>query len=180
MMNRQLTRFSLGTALLGASVLAAMPATVAAGGFIAVEGTSIDYRGTVGEDINPRGLRLRLGVPLAPNIDVEAHIGGSRDRDVPGYDSIGTAYAGAFLKGYIPLGYTSAFFMAAGLSAVELQQTIDARRFDDQDAGFSWGFGLETEISDNADLTADYTRYLSGDGLFEEVSAVSFGLKVYF
>ena len=179
-MCRQITKSTLAAAVLAAGLILGATGSAYAGGFIAIEGTSVDYRGAVGEDINPRGLRLRLGVPVAPNIDIEAHIGGSKDSDVAGYDSIGTAYAGAFLKGYIPLGYTSALFMSAGLSAVELQQNIGGQRFDDHDAGFSWGLGLETEITRNADLTADYTRYLSGDGMFEEVSAVSFGLKVYF
>ena len=49
-----------------------------------------------------------------------------------------------------------------------------------QRGGLSWGAGLETELTDRIDLSADWVRHVGDEGEFEAVDAVSLGLKLYF
>ncbi len=169
-------KFLLITTLL--SAFAATSAT--ASSYISVEGTSVTVENNLDSELNPMGLRFRLGTPIAQNLDLEAHVGfGSDDRD-SSYDEFSSAYMGLFLKGYVPIGFNSAFYAMGGFSAVNLTQVVDGREFSDERTGLSYGAGMETKISERIDLTADYMRYVRDEGLFEDISAVSFGLKFYF
>jgi len=151
-----------------------------ASSYFAIEGSSVSVDNNLTDELNPRGLRLRLGAQISDGFDIEGHIGFTSDRDVDQLDKFGTSYMGAYLKGYVPLGFNSALFGLAGYTNVELTQTINEQEFSDDRTGFSYGFGMETQLSENVDLTADYMRYLRDEGLFAEISAVSFGIKVYF
>lgn len=151
-----------------------------AGGYIGLDGTSLGLDNRLDEDLNPRGARIRLGMRLDDIFDVEVHLGGGTDRHTTAFDDFSAGYAGAFLKAYLPVGQRSALFGLAGASGVEITQSINGREFSDSRSGFSYGFGLETELSERLDLSADYVRYVSGDGEFSEISAVSLGVKWYF
>ncbi len=153
-----------------------------ASGYFAIEGTSgtleVDSSGS--SEIDPGGMRLRLGARIDDTFDLETHFGFLRDNNTDSYDHLDAAFAGVYLKGYLPVGFNSALFALGGMTAVELGQEVGGQRFTDSRSGFSYGFGLETQLSENADLTADYMRYIADDGLFEHFSAVSFGVKLYF
>ena len=155
-------------------------ATAQADGYFALEGSAVSVADNPQEQLNPMGLRLRLGTRIGQSFDIEGHVGFAVDEDTDSFEEFSASYVGAYLKAYVPLGFNSALFGAAGYTRVELGQTIGGREFVDDRAGFSYGFGMETQLSDRVDLTADYMRYLQGEGLFEELSAVSFGIKVYF
>ncbi len=151
-----------------------------AGGYIGLDGSSLDIENTLDDELNPGGIRLRLGMPVAPMFDVELHIGGGSESETLVADRFTASYMGAFLKGYLPVGRRSALFALAGFSAVDFTQTFDGRDFSDERSGFSYGFGLETEISQRLDLSADYVRYVRNDGPFSELSSVNLGIKLYF
>ncbi len=151
-----------------------------AGSYITVDGTSVTVQDNLDGELNPMGMRFRLGTQVGRNLDVEAHFGFGADLRDSAYDEFGTSYAGLYLKGYVPVGYNSAFYGLAGRSAVSLSQTINGQEFSDERYGFSFGAGLETKISERVDLTADYMRYVRDEGLFKDISAVSFGVKFYF
>jgi len=151
-----------------------------AGSYITLEGTSVTVQDNLDGELNPMGLRFRLGAPVGHNLDVEAHLGFSADLRDSAYDEFGTSYAGLFLKAYLPVGYNSAFYGLVGSSVVSLTQTVNAQEFTDERYGFSYGAGLETKLSERVDLTADYIRYVRDEGLFKDISAVSFGVKFYF
>ena len=152
----------------------------AAGSYIGLDGSAIDVDTGADDEIRPLGARLRLGTRLARNFDLEAQFGGGTDNDVDLFDRFSAAYIGVYLKGYLPIGRYSALFGLAGASAVELTQRINNSEFRDDRAGFSFGFGLETQLSSRFDLSADFMRYSLDDDEFSEVSAVNLGLKYYF
>jgi len=151
-----------------------------AGGYIGLDGSSLNIENSLDDELNPGGLRLRLGMPIAPLVDIELHLGGGHESRTTAADSFSAVYTGAFLKGYLPVGRRSAFYALAGVSAVDYTQTFDGRDFSDERSGFSYGFGLETEISRRMDLSADYVRYVRDDGPFSELSSVNLGIKLYF
>lgn len=161
-------------------VLPALTGVSHASGYLAIDGSSVTVNNSVDDDLNPRGLRLRLGVRVSKNFDLEAHFGGGTDEKTNAFDEFSTSYMGVYLKGYHPIGRRSALFALAGGAAVELTQTLGSSEFTDDRASFSYGFGLETQISHALDLSADYMRYILNDDEFSEVSAVNLGLKWYF
>lgn len=161
-------------------VLATASPTAQAGGYVAIDGSSITLGDSFADDLNPLGGRLRFGLRVSDAFDFEVHAGLSSDEDNESFDEFRTSFAGAYLKGYAPIGERSALFALAGVAGVEYTQTIGDIEFSDDRGGFSYGVGLETELAERIDLSADWMRYLSGDESFEQVDAVSLGLKFYF
>lgn len=161
-------------------LLAAYSHQATASSYFTVEGTSVTVQDNLDGDLNPVGLRFRLGIPVGANLDIEAHMGFSGENRHSAYDDFGATYGGLYLKAYLPVGFNSALYGLGGFSGVSLSQTVSGNEFSDERFGFSYGAGLETKISERVDLTADYMRYVRDEGLFEDISAVSFGLKFYF
>jgi len=151
-----------------------------ASNYLAIDASSVTVTNTGEDDINPRGFRARLGVRVSEVFDLEAHFGSATDDETEAYDELNATYMGLYLKGYLPVGQRSALFALAGGASVELTQTLADGKFSDDRSGFSYGFGLETELSRALDLSADYTRYSLDDDNFSDVSAVNIGLKWYF
>lgn len=166
------------TSLLAA--LATSSSVSASSSYITIEGTSVTVQDNLDGELNPMGLRFRMGMPIGANLDIEGHFGFGADNRDSAYDEFGATYGGLYLKGYMPIGYNSAFYALGGYSGVSLSQTINDNEFSDERFGFSFGAGFETKISERADITADYMRYVRDEGLFEDISAVSFGIKFYF
>lgn len=150
------------------------------GGYIGIDGASISVDNSLDGDLNPRGMRLRLGTRISHTFDIEVHLGSGHDSSAQSFDKFRTTFAGVYLKGYLPIGDRSALYGMAGGAAVELTQTIDERNFSDDRSGFSYGFGLETQISANLDLSGDYVRYSLDDEEYSAVDAFTLGLKWYF
>jgi len=162
-------------------LICAFAATSAsASSYITIEGTSVTVQENLDGQLNPMGLRFRLGTPVGENLDMEAHFGFGGDSRSEAYDDFATQFAGLYLKGYVPIGFNSALYGLGGYSMVGISQTVQGKEFSDERYGFSYGAGLETRISERVDLTADYMRYVRDERLFEDISAVSFGLKFYF
>lgn len=168
------------TTLLAASVASFATTPALASSYITVEGTSVTVEDNLDGDINPMGLRFRFGTPIGKNLDMEAHLGFGMDDRNSNYEEFSSAVAGVFLKAYIPIGFNSAFYGLAGYSAMTITQTVNGQDFEDERRGLSYGAGFETKISGRVDLTADYVRYVKDEGLYEDISAVSLGLKFYF
>ncbi len=153
------------------------------GTYFAIERTAVSIDSSSGvqsEEISPTGIRLKVGTGISHAFDLEAQFGGATDEPAGPFDEFDAAYAGVYLKGYLPLGFRSALFGMGGFSWMELTEIIDDRELSDRRAGFSYGFGLETQISDNIDLSADYMRYTQDEGIYDEISTINFGVKVYF
>ena len=158
----------------------ASPMQAAADMYIGVDGASMSVESTQNDDLNPLGMRLRMGVRLNEFFDLEAHLGGGSDTESASYDSFSTSYAGAYLKGYLPFGHRSAVFGLVGLSGLTHSQDVNGRTFTDSQSGFSYGIGMETQLSERLDLSADVMSYSADGAEFSDVTAVSFGLKWYF
>ena len=161
-------------------LLAALAGLAQADQYIAIEGTSGTLENPNQYELDPSGIRFRLGTRVDETFDLEVQFGFLGDNSTVNFDKLSASFAGVYLKGYLPVGYNSALFALGGFTAVELTQEVNDQRFTDSRGGFSYGVGLETKLTENADLTADYMRYIAEDGLFEHFSAVSFGVKLYF
>ncbi len=153
------------------------------GTYFSIEHTSVSvgsssHHSTSSAD--PSGLRFKFGTRLTHSFDLEAQLGAAVDEKSKLDTEFSAAYAGVYLKGYLPLGFKSALFGLAGMSYMDLTQSNDQLESTNYQSGFSYGFGLETQLTKNLDLTADYMRYTQYTGVFDELSAVNFGLKVYF
>ncbi len=151
-----------------------------AGPYLGIDGSAFSLDGSSDDDLNPRGVRLRLGLPISRVFDLEGHFGFGSEDDVDAFDEIDVVYSSVFLKAHAPLGARTTAYAMAGLTAVELTETIGRREFSDEDASISFGFGLETVLSKRVDLSADYVFYSQDVGIFDDLSAVSLGLKFYF
>jgi len=156
--------------------------------YFALEYSSVSI-GTTGpanvEDVNPTGLRLRLGTDISKNLDIEAQFGAGDDVDVTDLDAVAAIYGGVYLKTYLPVGSRSALFALGGWGFSTIVDVIDTEDEDSdvlfERSGLSYGLGFESELSNNLDLTADYMVYSQGEpGVYDEVSAVNVGLKLYF
>ena len=154
--------------------------TTNANGYVGLDGASIGVENQLNDELNPHGMRLRLGMRLSDLLDFELHLGGGTDNATAVFNSFSAAYLGAYLKGYLPLGQRSAAFALAGVSGISYSQEIDDRYFTDTQSGLSFGFGLETQLTDRLDLSADYMLYSNDGSQFSELSAMSFGIKYYF
>ena len=150
------------------------------GPYFGIDGSSFSLDGSIDDDLNPRGVRLRLGLPISRVFDLEGHLGFGSEDDVDAFDEIDVVFSSVFLKAHAPLGARTTAYAMAGVTALELTETIGRREFTDEDAGISFGFGLEVVLSRRVDLSADYVFYSQDVGIFEDLSAVSLGLKLYF
>ncbi len=148
--------------------------------YFSIDGSSVSLENETDSDLTAGGMRFRMGTQISEVFDIEGQLGFSFDKDTESYDGLGAAYMGAYLKGYIPVGHFSALYGLAGWSNVSLSQEVGQGEFTEERSGFSWGFGLETQLTTNLDITADYMSYVRNEGLFTNVSALSVGLKLYF
>ena len=162
------------------AALALLPATGAHAAYFALDGSSVSFGDRVDEDLNPRGGRLRLGARLADRFDVELHAGRSREDEVAGLDRLEVGWVGAYLKAYLPVGSRSALYALGGLAGTRIERTLGEIELEDERAGFSFGAGLETELTERIDLSADWVRYLDREDASGEIDAVNLGLKWYF
>ena len=149
-------------------------------GYIGLDGTSLMVENSAGDDVNPRGVRLRLGTSIDDVFDFELHVGGGRESQSASSDRFSTTYLGAFVKGHLPLSHRSAVFALAGFSGVGISQRVGLSEFSDSRGGFSYGFGMETNLSNRINLSGDFIRYVGEEGEFAAVSAVNLGIKLYF
>jgi len=154
--------------------------TASAETYFSVDGSRLTFETDADDDLASGGLRFRMGTQLTTLIDVETQIGFSFNNDTQSFDSFGATFFGGYLKGYAPLGKRSAVFGLVGFTALSLTQDIGSSEFSEDRGGFSWGFGMETQLTRNTDLTADFMSYIRDDGLFENISAVNVGIKLYF
>ena len=176
-MNRTIARHITLPALLALAMSLSLPISVRAEGYIGLDGSSIGIAGPdVSDELNPLGLRGRVGLPMGQLLDLEAHLGFGQEENVDGVDKFDTSFAGVYLKAYLPLGQRSALYGLAGGATVQITRTLHGRDISEEQSGFSYGFGLETELTRRLDLTADWMRYASEREQFEGVSAV----KLYF
>lgn len=159
---------------------ALVPAAAPAGGYVALDGSSVTLGTAFDEDLNPRGGRLRLGLRVSESFDVEVQAGVTRDDDTASFERFDASWAGLYLKAYLPIGERSAFYALGGAASVELTQSVGGAELTDERGDFSYGFGLETSLTERLDLTADWMRYVGDEGAFERIDAASIGLKLYF
>lgn len=136
-------------------------------------------------DANPASLKLKYGQYLSPNLAIEGHLlfGISDDSiNVNGIDvDIELSQAlSIFLKGDINLTATTNLYGLIGFSRGELEASVP--EFDvsvtEKDSDLSYGVGIESEISPNLLISAEYISYLSEDTY--DYSGFNFGISKKF
>ena len=167
------------------AALLLVPAGGAGAAYFGLDGSAMtlgDGGGAVvdEDDPDPRGGRLRLGARLGDRLDVELHAGRSSAEDGATFERLRVGWIGAYLKAYLPVGSRSALYALGGVAGARVGRELGGREIEDERGGLSYGAGLETELTERIDLSADWVRYLDDEGGLGEVDAVSIGLKLYF
>ena len=68
------------------------------------------------------------------------------------------------------------FLYSAKLTRIAGDEELVDRQF-----GLSYGVGVETPLSSNIDLSADFMRDSQGEeGEFDEISSINYGVEIYF
>ncbi len=150
--------------------------------YFALEGTALSVSSSTAQDVqfSPVGVRLKVGSRLSQAFDLEAQIASTSDDETQVFDQFDATLAGVYLKGYLPLGFRSALYGLGGYNWTKFTGVLADRELVNRQSGFSYGFGMETQLSENIDLSADFIRYTHQEGEYDEVSSVNFGVKVYF
>lgn len=150
-------------------------------GYIGIDGALMSLEEPIGETIEPASLRLRLGGRIAPQLDLEGHFAFTIDSDEKYGAQWSTSIAAAFLKGYLPLGRYSSLYGLGGFSSITVVETVNRVDYYDDDIwGLAYGIGFETVLSERVDLSLDWVQYLHDDEVYDGLSALSFGFKIYY
>lgn len=165
--------------LLAFGVSAAV-STAQANSYLGLDYTTLNIEDSINSELNPKGLRLRLGFRFSDTFDIEIQAGSTEDDDTRVFQELSVTYAGAYLKGYLPFGQRSAFYAMGGMAAMTVDQDVGGRKISNRESDYSYGFGLETQLTRQLDLSADYMRYTSDIATFSDISTVNIGLKWYF
>ena len=128
----------------------------------------------------PTGVRIKIGTSLSYAFDIEAQMAATSDDSAKALDQFDTSLAGVYLKGYLPLGFRSSVYGVGGYSWTKFTAISGDQEFVNRQSGFSYGFGVETRLTDNIDLSADFMNYSQEDAEYDEVVSVNFGIKLYF
>jgi len=130
------------------------------GSYFSIERSALFVDGSLNEqtlDSRPVGIRFKLGTRLTRWFDIEGQFGGASENTKNQFnEDVDARFAGLYLKGHLPLGFRSSLF------------------------AFSFGVGVASQITKRFDLTADYINYGREEGVFDGLSAVNFGVKLYF
>lgn len=104
---------------------------------------------------------LRLGVPLAPNLAIEARAGTGLGRySDNGFRAEVRSFYGAYVKGSLPLSRQFSLYAVGGVAGVNLK-----RNFGDgetRDSGLSLGVGGDLDLGNGAGLNFEWTRLPEG------------------
>ena len=189
------TRSLALAALLFASLFTAAPAYAAnlSFGYISLQGTvsAIDSNAPSRfNDDAQGGFRLKFGKTVSRFFDVEAQFGAAvnnRNRSFRSSDELLVRYAGVYLKGHLPVGSRSSLFALTGYSTVNIREDFGRREFgenrlefEETNAGFSFGFGGQIQVSRRLDFSADVVTYTQDFDQFDDVTTFNFGLEYYF
>ena len=113
------------------------------------------------DTITPAVAAATLGARLSPNVAIEGRIGGGLGRtDTNSYGvEVRSLYAG-YIKGILPLSPVFSIYGLGGVAAVNLKR--DFGDAETHDSGFSYGIGMDFNLSRSASLSVEYTRLATG------------------
>ena len=116
------------------------------------------------DSITPATAMFIFGAPLTPNLSMEARLGGglgSAQTNFYGLD-VRSVFAG-YLKGSVPLAPGFSLYGLGGVANVNLRR--DFGLVYANDTGFSYGVGMEFNLTTNSRLSLEWTHLVSGDNL---------------
>ena len=105
---------------------------------------------------------LRLGVPLAPNLAIEARAGTGLGRySDNGFRAEVRSFYGAYVKGSLPLSRQFSLYAVGGIAGVNLKRNFgDGETRDD---GLSLGVGGDLKLGNGAGINFEWTRLPEGN-----------------
>ena len=114
--------------------------------------------------ITPTVALLRFGVPVAPNLAIEARAGaGLGNTSTDGYGlTLQSMYAG-YLKGSLPLAPGFSLYALGGVAALNLRRDFGIG--DTRDTGLSFGLGADFDLGSGATLNVEWARLPDGNNL---------------
>jgi len=150
--------------------------------YFSIEGTALSVGSSSQSEaqFEPVGVRLKVGTGLSRSFDLEAQIAASSDDSTGSLDQFDASQAGVFLKGYLPLGFRSSLYAIGGYNWTKFTAYSGGQEFVDRQSGFAYGFGVETRLSKNIDLSADFMNFSLDEAEYDDVSSINVGVKVYF
>jgi len=171
------------SAVLGISAVLSLPAFANHDTtYFSIEGTALNVGSSRQSDVQfePVGVRLKVGTGLSRAFDLEAQVAASSDDSIEALDQLDASQAGVFLKGYLPLGFRSSLYGVGGYHWTKFTAASVDQELVDRQSGFAFGFGVETRLSKNIDLSADFMSFTVDEAEYDEVSSINVGVKVYF
>ena len=128
----------------------------------------------VSETFVPTAVILRLGHSFNSNFSVEARLGTGLDDDTQFVPELGVDGINATLEldtimaaygvGHMDLAESISAYGMLGVSRVSATaagQGFPASRESDSESGFSYGAGVDVDVSDSVALNVEYTQYLN-------------------
>ncbi len=133
-----------------------------------------------GEEIEPVGVRLRIGGAIEDFLDAELH--GALARDDGGRDErLDLGLIGAYLKLKLPVGDYISLTALGGVTGVRFERSVDDRVLAEDDrSSLSYGAGIELALGQRTDIVASWTRYLVEDGDDPALDALGAGIRIAF
>ena len=144
----------------------------------------IDYQvGTYdisSKQVNPEAIRLRGGTELNPYLAVEAQVGAGTQSDLyvksgVGYDIKVESFYSLFVRPQLSINDIASAYALLGGTYIDVSSSSHNPLFA-SDKGFkktfSYGIGVDFNISNNVRLNADYIQYI------DNYSALSFGIRI--
>ncbi len=111
--------------------------------------------------VSPTILQFRVGEQFSPFIAIEGRIGvGINGDESNGYRVNAEAVYGGYVKGIMPFSPMFSLYGLAGVGGVQLHRNYADSH--SNDAGLSFGAGVEAQLGGGASLNAEWVRVTSG------------------
>ena len=144
----------------------------------------IDYQlgtyDTGKKEVNPEAFRLRGGTELNPYLAVEAQAGLGTQSDVyaasgVNFDIKVESFYSLFVRPQISINDIASVYGLVGGTYIDVSSSSNNAGFPSDkgfEKSFSYGAGVDFNISKNVRLNADYIQYM------DSYSTISFGIKL--
>jgi opacity protein-like surface antigen len=145
----------------------------------------IDYQlgtyDTGKKEVNPEAFRLRGGTELNPYLAVEAQVGAGTQSDVYAANNVSfdikvESFYSLFVRPQISISNFASVYGLVGGTYIDVSSSSNNPAIQPSDKGFeksfSYGVGVDFNVSKNIRLNADYIQYMG------DYSAISFGVKL--
>ncbi len=113
------------------------------------------------DTLAPTIVMLRLGQRFSPNVAIEGRIGTSiRGDESDGFRVNAEALYGGYIKGIVPVSPVFSVYGLAGVAGVQMHRNYPD--FNSNEAGLSFGIGIEFDLGGGASVNGEWVRLTTG------------------